>query len=141
MLINQAFVPGKKYPNSRVVIGNVTIDAAEFQCGEQVHAERTFTSGFGGATRLDVKGYTITGRIQAYVAKASGPSPETSFTNLPARGSFTRIKLWSGGHYAEGDALIMERQVVSSGGKFTVVDISFESDGMWDVVTSVVELV
>ncbi|CAB5194438.1 hypothetical protein UFOVP178_7 [uncultured Caudovirales phage] len=140
MIFNQAFVPGKRYPNSRVVVGNVTIDAAEFQSNETVHSDRTFTTGYGGATKVDVKGYTITGRIQAYVAK-SGVSPETSFTNLPARGSITRIKLWSGGHYAEGDALILERQIVSSGGKFTVVDISFESDGMWDVVTSVVELV
>lgn len=141
MLLNQAFVPGKRYPNSRVQIGTVTIDAAEFEVDDQLHVDRTFTSGWGGATRLDIKGYTVTGRILAYVAKSSGYSPDTSFTNLPARGALVRIKIWSGGYYAEGDALILSRKPSVAGGKFVTLDLSFESDGVWDVVPNVVELV
>lgn len=139
MLFNFPFTPGKFYPFNRAQIGSLFLDAGGIQVSDQVHTERTFTSGFGGATKIDVKGYTITGKITAYIAR-SGNAPHTISTNLPARGAIVRFRIWTGGFYTEGDGLITQRDADVQPGKMATLELAFESDGIWNSTPNVVEL-
>lgn len=114
------------------------LDAGEISISDQLHTDRIFTSGFGGATRLDIKGYTISGRIQAYIPK-SGNAPHTFSANLPARYARPTFKIWTGGFYAEGTGLILNREASVKAGQLATLDLSFESDGMWSVFPNAVE--
>jgi hypothetical protein len=138
VLFNFPFTPGKRYPFSQCQIGLLYIDSGSFEISEQIHTDRVFTSGFGGATRLDVKGYTFTGKITAYIAR-SGNTPHTLSTNLPARFAIIPIKIWSGGYYVEGNGLITQRDASIKPGEMAKLDLSFESDGIWTCVPNVVE--
>lgn len=137
MLYNFPFVPGKRYPFSAATIGNLGVDAGEIQVSEQIHTDRIYTSGYGGATRIDVKGFTVSGKISAFLARSDNAPDYTS--NLPARFKIVRFKIWTGGFYAEGDGLITAREVVSSGGKMAMLDMQFESDGLWETFPNAVE--
>jgi len=137
MLYNLPFVPNQRTPITRCQIGNLIPDAASIQVKDTTHADRTFTSGFGGGTKLDFKGYTITGTITAYV-KRSGDSPHPG-SNMPARFSFTLMKFWVGGYYAEGIGGITDISIAGVTKAFTVIEIAFESDGHWISYPNVVE--
>lgn len=140
MLYNLPFVPGLKTPLARAQIGNLIPDAAAIQVKDTTHIDRVFSSGYGGGTRLDFKGYTITGTITAYVAR-SDTSPHTLSSNLPARFSRPLFRLWIGGFYAEGYGGITDISIAGVTKQFTVVEIAFESDGRWVSIPNVVELV
>lgn len=140
MLYNFPFVPGKFYRFSQAQIGGTYLESGGIQVSDQVHTERTLTSGFGGATKIDVKGYTITGKISAYIAR-SGNAPHTISTNLPERGAIVRFRIWTGGFYAEGDGLITQRDADVQPGKMGTLELSFESDGIWQVTPNVVEAI
>ena len=137
MLYNLPFVPGKRAPIARCQIGTLIPEAASIILKDTNHVERTFTSGFGGGTKIDFKGYTITGTITAYV-KRSGASPHP-YSNLPARFSMPLFKIWLGGYYAEGIGAITDSNVAGVTKAFTVMEIAFESDGHWIVYPNVVE--
>lgn len=137
-MLNIPFVPNSRTPLCRAQIGLLVPDAAAIQLKDETHIERIFTSAFGGGTAIDFKGFTITGTITAYV-KRSGPAP-MPVSNLPARYSRPRIKIWLGGYYAEGVAAITDISVAGITKAFTVIDIAFESDGLWVSYPNVVEL-
>jgi hypothetical protein len=138
VLDNLPFVPSSRTPISRCQIGNLIPDAASIQTKETIHTERVFTSGFGGGTVIDFKGFTITGSITAYV-KRSGFAP-VPVSNLPARFSRPLFKIWLGGYYSEGIGAITDISVAGVTKAFTVIDIAFESDGLWVSYPNVVEL-
>ncbi len=138
MLDNLPFVPGRRTPIARCEIGSLIPDAASIQVKDTTHIDRIFTSGFGGGTCVDFKGFTITGVIACYV-KRSGLSPVPA-SNIPPRFSRPTIKIWIGGYYAEGVGVITEKSTVAVTKAFTVIELSFESDGYWTEHANAVEL-
>lgn len=139
MLWNFPFAPGRVYPFSEAQIGSLRLDAGAIQVSHQIHTDQIFTSGYGGGTKLDIKGYTVKGKLNAFIAR-SGNAPHQVSTNLPGLFQIVRFKIWTGGFYAEGDGLITSRDADSQGGKLSTLDLSFDSDGAWDVWPNVVEL-
>lgn len=137
MLFNLPFVPGKRVPIARCQIGNLIPESASIVVKDTTHVERIMTSGFGGGTKVDVKGYTITGTITAYVPR-SGNAPHPA-SNMPARFSLPLFRIWLGGYYAEGIGLITDISVNGVTKAFTVIELAFESDGYWVVFPNVVE--
>jgi hypothetical protein len=138
MIYNVPFVPGKRTPVTQCQIGSLIPEAASIQVKDTTHIERTFTSGFGGGTKIDFKGYTITGTITAYV-KRSGLSPHAA-SNMPARFTTPLLKIWIGGYYVEGKAAIVDITVSGVTNTFTVIEIAFESDGEWTCFPNVLEV-
>lgn len=138
MLDNLPFVPGQRYPFSRVEIGSVAAEVGELEISETVHLDEYFTSGHGGATLTDFKGFTIAGSITAYVARSYG-APHTISSNLPARFTRPMIRIWCGGFYAEGYGAIKSRSVSAASGRFTQIKIDFSSHGLWSFIPNVVE--
>lgn len=138
MLYNLPFVPGKRYPFSQVIIGALTADVGSIELDDTTHIDRYFTSGHGGGTLTDFKGYTVTGTIEMFVAR-SGAFPHSVYSNLPDR--FTRpfFRIWVGGYYAEGTGVITSRPLAAAAGRFTMIKLGFESHGAWKVVPNVVE--
>jgi hypothetical protein len=139
MLENLPFVPGRRYPFTRVVIGLLTSDVGTIEVKDTTHIDRYFTSGHGGGTLTDFKGFTITGTIEMFVAR-SGNMPHGISSNLPERFTRPLFKIWLGGYYAEGLGAIADRDVSAAGSRFTMIKVGFESHGFWKVVPNVVEL-
>ncbi|MBI1324364.1 hypothetical protein GC170_14430 [bacterium] len=138
MLYNLPFVPGKRYPFSRVQIGSVIAEAGSFEVAETIHLDEYFTSGHGGGTLTSFKGFTVSGTIEAYVPQSSG-SPHTISSNLPGRFERPVIRLWTGGFYCEGTAALSNRSVSAAAGRFTAIKLDFKSHGYWTFVPNVVE--
>ena len=139
MLYNLPFVPGQRYPFSRVVIGAIVADVGTVEIEDTTHVDRYFTSGQGGGTMTDFKGYTITGSIELFVAR-SGDVPHAVSSNMPERFSRPLFRIWVGGYYAEGLGAITNRPLMAAAGRFTMIKLAFESHGAWKVVPNVVEL-
>lgn len=138
MLLEKPFVPSVRTDVSRIEIGSFVPDAASIEMRETTHVERTFTSGFGGGTVLDFKGYTITGTVTAYV-KRSGPAPHTTSANFPSRFAVHLFRIWIGGYYTEGEGAIADVSVRGVTNAFTVVEFAFESHGHWQTWLNVLE--
>lgn len=138
MLLNLPFVPGRRYPFSRVVIGSLVADIGSIEIEDTTHIDRYFTSGQAGGTMTDFKGYTITGTIEMFVAR-SGAAPHSVSSNLPERFSRPFFQIWVGGYYAEGLGAITSRPISAAAGRFTMMKLTFESHGAWKVVGNVVE--
>lgn len=138
MLYNAPFVPGGRYPFTRVQIGPISADVGELEIDDTTHIDQYFTTGHGGGTLTDFKGYTVSGSITAYVAK-SDAAPHTISSNLPERFYRPMIRIWTGGFYAEGLAAITRRPVTAAAGRFTQVKIEFVSHGYWRVTHNIVE--
>lgn len=138
MLENLPFVPGKRYPYSRVIIGNLNSDLGSIEIEDTTHIERYITSAEGGGTITVFKGYTITGTLEMFVAR-SGPAPHGSSSNLPDRFTRPLFRIWVGGYYAEGLGVITSRPISAAAGRFTMMKLAFESHGAWRVIGNVVE--